>query len=93
MQALLLIALLLFQVSLPPAHFTGKVHLVSKKTITVNTDEGNEVEFSISRKTKAERAGKNVDVQSLQPGEQVSIDAEQERLGYLVALKVTVTGQ
>ena len=85
----LLCLLLLFQPPLPPAHFNGKVHTVSKKEITVNTDEGNEVEFTITRKTKVERDGKSVDLQSLTPGEQVSVDAHQELRGYLVALKVT----
>jgi len=93
MLVLLTIALLLFQGPLPPAHFTGKLHTIAKKAITVSTDEGNDVEFTISRKTKAERAGKSVDVQSLQPGEQVSVDAERERIGYLVALKVTVVAR
>jgi hypothetical protein len=87
MQALLCF-LLFFQAALPAAHFNGKVHTVSRKAITVDTDEGNEVEFAITRKSKAERAGKSVDLQSLQPGEKVSIDAELERLGYMVALKV-----
>jgi hypothetical protein len=88
----LLCMLLLFQTPLPAAHFSGKIHTVTKKTITVDTDEGNEVEFTINRKTKTERSGKSIDVRSLQPGEQVSIDAEQKLLGYLVALKVTASG-
>jgi len=90
MHMLLTIALLLFQTPLPAAHFNGKLHSVTRKIITVDTDEGNEVEFAITRKTKAEREGKNVDVQSLKPGEPVSVDAELERLGYMVAVKVAV---
>ncbi len=90
MHLLLTVALLLFQVPLPAAHFSGKLHTVTRKLITVDTQEGNEVEFTINRKTRAERAGKSVDVKSLKPGEPVSVDAELERLGYLVAVKVTV---
>jgi cold shock CspA family protein len=93
MPLLLCAALLLFQTApLPPAHFNGTIHTLTRKSITVDTDEGNEVEFTVSRKTKAERAGKTVELQSLKPGEQVSIDAEQELLGYLVALKVIAAG-
>jgi cold shock CspA family protein len=91
MHLLLCAALLLFQpAALPAAHFSGKVHTVTKKLITVDTEEGNEVEFTINRKTKVERAGKAADPQSLKPGEQVSVDAEQKLLGYLVALKITL---
>ena len=89
MSALLYIALLFQSAPLPAAHFSGTLHTVTSKRITVSTDEGNEVEFTITRKTKTERGGKSISVQTLQPGEPVTVDAEQELLGYLIALKVS----
>ena len=89
---ILLCLLLFFQPPMPAAHFNGKIHTVTKSAITVDTDEGNEVEFTITRKTKAERDGKNIELRSLQAGEQVSIEAHQELRGYFIALKVIAAG-
>ena len=88
----MLCLLLFFQPPLPAAHFNGKIHTVTKSAVTVDTDEGNEVEFTITRKTKVERDGKSIELRSLQTGEQVSIEAHQELRGYFIALKVIATG-
>ena len=80
---------LLFQASLPLAHFTGTVHGVTKKQITIETAEGNLVEFEINRKTKIQRGGKNVSESDLKTGDPVAIDAKQEMLRYLVAVTIT----
>jgi len=81
--------LLLFQSSpVPLAHFTGRIHGVTRKDVTIDTEEGNVIEFVINRKTRAERSGKTIPVTALKTGDAVGIDARQELLGYLVAVSI-----
>ena len=79
---------LLFQANLPLAHFTGTLHGVSKKQITIETAEGNLVEFEINKKTQIQRGGKNASESDLKTGDSVAIDAKQEMLRYLIAVKI-----
>ena len=81
---------LLFQATIPLAHFTGTVHGVTKKQITIETAESNLVEFEINRKTRIQRGGKNVSESDLKTGDSVTIEAKQEMLRYLVAVTISV---
>jgi hypothetical protein len=83
-----LLGLLLQSEAIPLAHFSGKVHGVTKKEITVDTQEGNVVEFTINRKTRTERSGKPIPATDLKTGDAVAIEARQELLGYLVAVSI-----
>ena len=80
---------LMFQPNLPLAHFAGKVHGTTKKRITIDTEEGNQVEFAIDRKTRIQRGNKNINTSDLKTGDPVAIEAKQEILGYLVAVTIT----
>ena len=84
----LIVLALLFQANFPLAHFTGTLHGVTKKQITIETAEGNLVEFEINRKTQIQRGGKNVSESDLKTGDSVAIDARQEALRYLIAVKI-----
>ena len=63
---------------LPPATFSGAVRGISKKRITIETSEGNFLEFDITGKTRAFRGKKKIQPDSLQVGETVKIEAKQE---------------
>lgn len=88
---LVMLGLLLQSKAIPLAHFSGKVHGVTKKEITVDTQEGNVVAFTINRKTRTERAGKAIPATDLKTGDAVAIEARQELLGYLVAVSIKVS--
>jgi len=83
--------LLVAQVKLPPATFDGKVHEVSKKRITIETPEGNLIDFSIARKTQVRRGEKKIEPIDLKSGEHVRIEAREELNADLTA--VTITAQ
>ena len=80
---------LLFQAKLPLAHFTGKIHGTTKKQVIIDTEEGNQVEFAIDRKTRIQRGNKSAGASDLKTGDSVAIEARQEMLGYLVAVTIT----
>ncbi len=86
--AALVIAQLMAQI--PLANFTGAVHDISKKQITVDTGDGNLLDFEINRKTKAMRGKKEIKPEEIAPGDQVTIEARQEMLKFLVAVVITV---
>ena len=74
---------------LPLATFSGSIHGVSKKQITIETAEGNLVDFDITKKTRVTRAGKQIAAEDLQTGDSVTIEAKQEMVSYLVAVTIT----
>jgi hypothetical protein len=76
---------------LPLANFSGAVHGVSKKQITIETAEGNLVDFEINRKTRVLRDKKQISTEDLKAGDPVTIEARQEMAQFLVA--VTITAQ
>jgi len=86
--ATLVIAQLMAQI--PLANFTGTVHDISKKQITVDTGDGNLLDFEINRKTKVMRGKNGIKPEEIAPGDQVSIQARQEMLKFLVAVVITV---
>jgi len=85
---LLLAALVAAQV--PLANFTGTVHDISKKQVTIDTGDGNLVDFEINRKTKVMRAKKEIKPEEIMTGDQVTIEGRQEMLRFLIAVVITV---
>jgi len=76
-------------VKVPPATFSGTIHGVSNKQITIETAEGNLLDFDINRKTKLLRGKKEITVTDLETGDTVSIDAREEMGRFLIALVIT----
>lgn len=74
---------------IPLATFSGTVHGVSGKQITIETAEGNLVDFDINRNTKIQRGKKQIKASDLETGDTVTIDAKQEMVKYLVAIAIT----
>jgi len=71
--------------------FSGAVHGVSKKQITIETPEGNLLDFDITKKTRVMRGNKQIAPEDLQTGDSVTIEAKPEMVRYLIA--VTITAQ
>jgi hypothetical protein len=76
-------------VKVPPATFNGRIHGVSNKQITIETAEGNLLDFDINRKTKIMRGKTAVAASDLETGDTVTIDAREEMGRYLIALVIT----
>ena len=76
-------------VRVPPATFNGRVHGVSNKQITIETAEGNLLDFDINRKTKIIRGKKQIAASDLDTGDMVTIDAREEMGKFLIALVIT----
>jgi Cu/Ag efflux protein CusF len=94
--AFLLIAGLLAgqQVALPVATFSGTVHGVSSKKITIENSDGNLVDFDVNRKTRVMRGKKEISISNLATGDSVTIEARQERARFaLILTAVTITAQ
>jgi hypothetical protein len=77
-------------VRVPPATFNGKVHGLSSKQITIETAEGNLLDFDINHKTKINRGKKQIAASDLETGDMVTIDAREEMGKFLIALVITV---
>ena len=75
----------------PLATFNGTVHGVSNKLITIDTAEGNLVDFDINRNTKIVRGKKPIKASDLETGDTVTIEARQQFGEFLIA--VTITAQ
>ena len=73
----------------PLATFSGTVHGVSGKQITIETAEGNLVDFDINRNTKIMRAKTPIKVSDLETGDTVTIEARQEFGRFLIAVVIT----
>lgn len=86
---LLLFALLAAAQKLPLASFNGVVHGVSNKKITIETTEGNLVDFDINKKTRILRGKKSIAASDLQTGDSVTIDAREEFGEFLIAVVIT----
>jgi hypothetical protein len=74
---------------IPLATFHGQVHGVSNKQVTIETSEGNLVDFEINRSTKILRGKKQIKAAELETGDTVTIDARQEMVTFLVAVAIT----
>ncbi len=73
----------------PLATFHGTVHGISNKQITIETEEGNLVDFDINKKTKILRGKKQIAAQELATGDSVTVEARQEFGEFLVAVVIT----
>ena len=73
----------------PLATFNGTVHGVSNKQITIETAEGNLVDFDINRNTKILRGKKQIQASDLGTGDTVAIEARQQMGEYLIAVVIT----
>jgi hypothetical protein len=73
----------------PLATFSGAVHGVSDKQVTIETSEGNLLDFDINRNTKILRDKKPIKASDLQTGDMVTIDARQQMAKFLVAVIIT----
>jgi hypothetical protein len=82
------------QLPLPLATFSGTVHGVSSKRITIENADGNLVDFEVNGKTRVVRDKKQIKVSNLATGDSVTIDARQERARFaLILIAVTITAQ
>jgi len=90
--ALLLALAALAAGEMPLPSFSGRVHDVSKKQITIETAEGNTLDFDVNKKTRVLRGKKEIAPEELQTGDPVTIEARQEFGRYLVAVTITVGG-
>jgi len=86
--AALLVSILAAQV--PLAIFSGTIHGVSKKQITIESAEGNLLDFDINRKTKVMRGKTEIKPEELMSGDIVAIQARREMLKFLIAVVITV---
>ena len=73
----------------PLATFSGTVHGVSAKQVTIETAEGNLVDFDINRNTKILRGKKQIKTSDLENGDMVTIDARQQMVKFLIAVVIT----
>ena len=74
----------------PLANFSGAVHGVSNKQITIENAEGNLVDFDINRKTKVLRGKTEIKPEEIMSGDQVTIEARQVMLKFLIAVVIRV---
>jgi hypothetical protein len=82
------------ELPLPLANFSGTVHGVSSKQITIENADGNLVDFQVNRKTQVLRGKKEIPISKLATGDSVTIEARQERARYaLILVAVTITAQ
>jgi hypothetical protein len=77
------------QTKLPLATFSGTVHGVSNKQITIETAEGNLLDFEINRKTSVMRGKKQIHASDLSTGDAVTIEARREMARFLIAVIIT----
>ena len=90
----LVLAALLAGQKLPPAEFSGTVHGISKKHLVLETAEGNLIDFDVNGKTQVLRGKKKIELEDLQTGDAVKIEALQEpsrRQIFLMALTITAS--
>ena len=88
--SLVLAAGLLIGQKIPPATFSGTVHGVSSKQVTIENADGNLLDFEINRKTRILRGKKQIGASELETGDTVTIEAREEMGRFLVAITITV---
>jgi len=87
--SLLLLAGLLFAQKIPPGNFSGTVHGVSNKQITIEKDDGNLLDFDIDHKTRVLRGDKKIRPSEIESGEVVAIEAREIMGKYWIAVSIT----
>jgi len=82
------------EATIPLATFSGTVHGVSSKLITIENSDGNLVDFEVNRKTRVMRGKKQISISGLATGDSVTIEVRQERSRYKQILTaVSITAQ
>ena len=75
----------------PSPVFTGVVATVTRSDLAIRSDDGgNEMSFSILRKTRFVKDGKRVDRSAVHPGDVVTIEASEDPTGHPSAITVTI---
>lgn len=90
MTAALLLLSAVIAAEVPLGNFTGVVHGVSKKQITIENPDGNLIDFAIDHKTKIVHGKKEIQAEGIMPGDEVTIEARQVMLTYLIAVVIHV---
>ena len=88
----LILAATLAPGQLPPALFTGTIHGISKKQVTIETDAGNLLDFDFNKKTQVLRGKKKIAAEELHTGDEVTIEAKREIGQDLLAVTITASG-
>lgn len=92
----ILLAATLAAQKIPPAEFNGTIHGVSKKHLVLETAEGNLIDFDVNAKTRVMRGKKKIELEDLQTGDAVTIEARQEpsfSQSFLLALSITASNK
>jgi hypothetical protein len=74
--------------SAPLPNFRGVIKQIDAKSITLALDDHRELEFKRSDKTKFFKDGGEIKSPAFKAGEQVSVEAQEDMAGYLVAVNV-----
>jgi hypothetical protein len=74
----------------PLGTFAGTVRGISDKQITIEKSDGNLVDLEINHKTKILRRKKRIRPDDIMTGDQVTIEAREVMLQFLVAVVITV---
>lgn len=72
-----------------PAYFNGTIHTITKKEITLDRGDGNVMAFSITRKTRFLKDGREVKWSGFHQGDDVSLQSEEDFPGHFNALRVS----
>jgi hypothetical protein len=73
---------------LPLANFTGILKSLDDKSIVLSLDDRRAMEFKRTSKTRFFSGGKELKTPDFKPGDAVTIDGQQDPLGYLTAINV-----
>lgn len=71
------------------AVFEGQVHTITKKEISLDRGDENQLVLSITRKTVFERDGKEVKWEAFHRGDEVAVKGYEDFPGHLTAVKVS----
>jgi hypothetical protein len=74
--------------ALPLATFSGKVHDMDGKTLTVEDADGKTLHFYCTHRTRYFDASKKIKASDIQPGDRVSVESKPARDGELEAVNV-----
>ncbi len=73
---------------LPLASFQGILKQLNDKSIVLSLDDQRAIEFRRTGKTRFFRAGKELKTPDFKPGDAITIDGQEDQLGYLTAVNV-----
>jgi hypothetical protein len=73
---------------LPLANFKGILKSLDDKSVVVSLDDQRAIEFKRTSKTRFFRNGKELKTPDFKPGDAITVDGQQDPLGYLTAVNV-----